>query len=273
MTPRPLIYLIGGNGFVGSAYRRLFAARGMDCVLVGRDDIERLRGTRCDVLINANGNSKKFLADRDPLFDFDASVRSVMESLVAFDAGSYVFLSSGDVYPDPSSPETTGEDQAIDLARVSRYGLHKHLAEQLVMASRRPWLVLRMGGFVGPGLKKNAVYDMLNGDPVWLSPESRLQFIHTDHAADLVWRLVERGVRNEVVNLGAEGLVHLGDLHREIGGEIGGEMGAGSVFREDAAVVRYELSLEKLRRLSGTSLPSSMDDVRRFVAEHRSAAA
>jgi nucleoside-diphosphate-sugar epimerase len=251
-----VIYVLGGAGFVGSAYARLLGDR---ATVITRANYDALRGSTCSVLINANGNSRKFMATRDPLWDFDASVRSVAASLVDFKAERYVFLSSGDVYPDPSRAEATLEDQAIDLARIGRYGLHKYLAEQVVRGAHPDWLVVRMGGFVGPGLKKNAIFDMLAGEPVWLSPESELQFISTDAAARLVWGLVQSGVRGEVVNLGAEGLLNLGAFHRSIG--------SASAFRAGAPTVRYELSLERLRRLSSAPLPRTEACVRDFLKE------
>ena len=76
-----MITIIGGNGFVGSAYARLLAAQGVPHQVVTRENYASLRGGACDVLINANGNSKKFLAAREPLNEFDQSVRSVAQSL------------------------------------------------------------------------------------------------------------------------------------------------------------------------------------------------
>lgn len=258
-----VIYILGGNGFVGSAYARQLAARQLQHQVVTRQNYDSLRGTSCDVLINANGNSKKFLATREPLNEFDQSVRSVAQTLEDFRCGTYVFLSTGDVYPDQSSPAVTQEDQAIDPARQSRYGLHKSLAERLVQGTQQNWLILRMGGFVGPGLKKNAIYDMLSGGPIWLSPQSELQFISTDRAAQMVWNLIEQGARNEIVNLGAQGAINLGTLHKKIG--------SASQFMPDAPTIRFELSLHKLARLTGNSLPSSQAEVESFLASHKKA--
>lgn len=252
-----MIYLIGGNGFVGSAYARLFEARGLAFTIVTRENYDRYRGTSCDILVNANGNSKKFLSTREPMTDFDQSVRSVAQSIEDFRCGAYVLLSTGDVYPEQHAPAVTREDQAIDPTRQSRYGLHKRLAEQLVQGTQPRWIVMRMGGFVGPGLKKNAIYDMQTGAPVWLSPASELQFVSTDRAAALVWRLVEKGVSGEIVNLGAKGLVNLGDLHKSLG--------SASVFQTNAPTVRYELSLEKLERLTGEPLPDARAEVDAFL--------
>lgn len=253
-----MITVIGGNGFVGSAYVRLLAARGIAHRIVTRENYHSLKGTSCDVLINANGNSRKFLAAREPLNEFDQSVRSVAQSLEDFPCKTYVLLSTGDVYPDQSSAVVTGEAQTIDPARQSRYGLHKSIAEQLVRGTQEQWLVMRMGGFVGPGLKKNAIYDMLTGAPVWLSPQSELQFISTDRAAELVWGLVEQGVRNEIVNLGAIGTVQLEALHRKIASR--------SIFMPQAPTILYDVSLDKLQKLSALTLPHSQEQVESFVA-------
>ena len=253
-----MIYIVGGHGFVGSAYVRLCQERGLAHQAIEPDNYQQFVGTECDVLINANGNSSKVLATRDPLKEFDLSVRSVADTLASFRARTYVFLSTGDVYPDPSNPETSDEATPFDIGRTSRYGLHKYLAERLVTGAHPDWLIMRMGGFVGPGIRKNAIFDMLTGAKVWLAPDSQLQFIHTDNAARLVMRLVERGVRREVVNLGAEGLVEIGDLCKRFGSR--------SEFDSGAPSVRFELSLAKLKKLVEMPLPRSQDEVMTFAA-------
>lgn len=251
-----MIFIIGGEGFVGSAYVRLLAGKGLPHQVINRANYDAFAGQACDVLINANGNSKKFMADRDPKWEFDASVRSVAHALEDFKAGYVIHLSTGDVYPDQSSPEVSREEQAIDPARQSRYGAHKYIAETLVRAAAPKHLIMRMGGFVGPGMKKNAIYDMLTGAPVWLQPESQLQFIGTDTAAKLVWGLYESGVRNEVVNLGASGAVRIGDIHARLG--------SASAFQPEARLVQFEISTQKLAHLAGP-LPTSAGEVAAFL--------
>ena len=251
-----MIFVIGGNGYVGSAYPRLFSDLGLEHQVITRENYESFAGRGCDVLINANGNSKKFMADRDPKWEFDASVRTVLHSLEDFPSDCYILLSTGDVYPEQHSPEVSREDAAIDSKRQSRYGLHKHTAEHLVRSIHPRSIVMRMGGFVGPGMKKNAVFDMLNGQPVWLTPDSELQFISTDTAARLVWALYENGVGDEVVNLGAQGVVRIGDLHERLG--------SASPFSPEARRVRFEISTEMLARLTGAPLPTTADEVEAF---------
>jgi len=250
-----MIFVLGGNGFVGSAYVRASRAQGRPCEVITRENYAEFVGRRCDVLVNANGNSKKFLAEKAPLEDFDASVRSVRASLVDFRYDTYVYLSTVDVYPDCSSPETTREEQSLDPARQSRYGFHKHLAEQCVRHVAGEWIIARLGGFVGPGLWKNAICDLLKGGPLWLDPASQLQFMHTDDSAAIVLELIERGVSREVFNVCGRGLISLQEVLDEVPAPV--------EVRAESPRVRYETSVEKLANV--VHVPPTRETVLEFV--------
>jgi nucleoside-diphosphate-sugar epimerase len=253
-----VIYILGGAGFVGSAFTRYCVTHDILHCVITRQNHDAYRGTACDILIDASGSSRKYLAEREPIADFDRSVRQAAISLEAFDAAAYVLISSGDVYDDPSIPALTQESRTLDTARMTRYGLHKFLVEQLVIARHPNWLIIRAGGFVGRGLIKNAIFDMLSGGRLWLSPHSALQYLNTDRAAAIVMALMTAGIRNEIVNLGGCGVVNIGALHAELR--------SSAVFDRAAPTVTYELSLEKLARLSPVALPDSLDMVRAFAA-------
>jgi nucleoside-diphosphate-sugar epimerase len=250
-----MIFLIGGNGFVGSAFARACAAAGREHVVITRQNYQDYRGKACSILVNANGNSKKYLSKDRPLDDFDLSVRSVRASLLDFRYDCYVHLSSCDVYPDCSDPAATAEDAPIDVARQSPYGFHKYLAEQCVRHVARRHLIFRMGGFVGPGLKKNAVFDVLAGGPLWLDPESELQFIHTDRLAEVVLGLAQAGVANDTFNICGRGTVRLSKVVRLVGRDV--------VVQPGAPRVRYEIDLGKISR--HVCLPDTEPAVCAFV--------
>jgi nucleoside-diphosphate-sugar epimerase len=250
-----MIFVVGGNGFVGSAFVRACRASGREHAVITRENYADFRGQPCSVLINANGNSKKFLAAREPLADFDQSVRSVRASLVDFAYDTYVFLSSGDVYPDCSRPELTREATVIDPARQSPYGFHKLLAEMCVRHAARKHLIFRMGGFVGPGLRKNPIYDILHGGPLWLHADSELQFLHTDALAATVLELLDRGVRNETFNIGGKGVIGLREVIDAVGMPV--------TINQPAPQLRYEINLEKISSLVNS--PESRRSVLEFV--------
>lgn len=252
-----MIYVIGGNGFVGSAIARACQRREMEYQILAHDTIERFTGSSCDLLINANGNSKKYMAERDPLWEFDASVRSVRASLSNIRASRYIHLSSCDVYPDCTSPDNTHEEQIIDVAKQSAYGFHKYLAEQCVMRYAPQWLIFRMGGFVGPGLKKNAIYDILHGDPLRLDPRSELQFIHVDTAADIILDLALSKRSHEIFNLCGIGVISISEAMAAAGCSI--------LCEPNSPVVRYEVSTEKLSEI--VELPETRRTVLEFVLQ------
>jgi nucleoside-diphosphate-sugar epimerase len=240
-----MIFIIGGRGFVGSAFARVCEAKGKEYVIITRQNYHEFIGKRCEIIIDANGNSKKFLAKEAPLEDFDASVRSVRSSLVNFKYDCYVYLSSCDVYPDCSSSSITSEDEKIDVSKQSPYGFHKYLAELCVQHAAKRWLIIRFGGFVGPGLKKNAIYDILNGGPLWLDPESELQYMHTDHAAEIVLKLLDLGITNEIFNICGRGVIKLQEVIKVVGGEIPVQPGSPRV--------RYEVNIDKISKLADIS--------------------
>ncbi|MGI0483090.1 NAD-dependent epimerase/dehydratase family protein [Geminocystis sp. CENA526] len=249
------IIIIGGEGFVGSAYVRFCQENNLDFLVINRSNYEQYIGTECDLLINANGNSKKFLAKDNPLLEFDESVRSVRRSIVDFPCKKYIFLSSCDVYPDCSTPESTKEDTVIDITQQSPYGFHKYLAEQCVRHCHNDWLIFRMGGFVGQGLKKNAIFDILYGEKLWLHPDSELQYIHTDTASKVVMEIISKGYTQEIFNLCGNGLVKLQDVIDRTDSKV--------KVNYDSTPVCYEVSIEKIESL--VNIPSTHETVMNFV--------
>ncbi|MBI1920693.1 MAG: NAD-dependent epimerase/dehydratase family protein [Geobacter sp.] len=250
-----MIFIMGGNGFVGSAFVRLCRRSGIPYAIIDRQNYQSFVGRTCDIFINANGNSKKFLSDKEPLTDFDASIRTVCASLHDFRYGKYILCSSCDVYPDVADPARNREDAAIESKRLSRYGFHKYVAEQFVRYEADNHLIFRCGGFVGPGMKKNAIFDILSGGPLWLDPESELQFIHTDRAADIVWQLIGQGVTNETLNLCGKGLIKLASVIDKVGHPV--------TVNDGSPRVTYHISTEKIEKY--VEIPPTRETVTAFV--------
>ncbi|WP_413173121.1 NAD-dependent epimerase/dehydratase family protein [Anabaena azotica] len=250
------VFILGGQGFVGSAYARWAVANQIDYTVITRDNYAEYVGSSCDLFINANGNSRKYLAKESPLEEFDASVRSVKKSLIDFHSNCYIHLSSCDVYPDCSQPSTTKEDNIINISQQSPYGFHKYLAEQCVIHSHSNWIIFRMGGFVGNGMKKNPIFDILQGQRLWVHPQSQLQYINTDAAASIVLELALSGkYKNEIFNICGEGLIELMEVINLVGSQVKVE--------PNSPKVNYEISLEKIQQV--VKLPQTRETVLKFV--------
>ncbi len=199
--------VIGASGFVGSAFVRQGQAAGYAVTPITRENYASVAGQSFEVVVDAAANSRKYLAEEHPLEDFRLSVEHRLRTLLDFRADLHLHVSSVDVYEDLASPETTREDRVIDVARTSRYGFHKLLAEEMVRHRAKKWLTVRLAGMVGPGLKKNPVYDILHDLPLRIHPDSRYQFMATDDAARISLALLEAGARNEAFNVCGRGLI------------------------------------------------------------------
>ncbi len=252
-----MILVLGGEGFIGSAFVRYCRAHDLPHASVHRRNYAEWRGASCDVLINANGSSSKRLAADDPLEDFDRAVRSAAAVAADFKPSLYVFVSSGEVYGTEPLLAETDETRELLPEQQGAYGFHRRLAELCARRTAAGWLILRGGGFVGPGLSKNAICDILRGGPLWLGLDSELQYLHTDDAARLTFELVGQGISGEAVNLSARGVVRLRDVV--------------TWARTSPTVVpgsptqRKEMTVDELARY--VAVPSTQDTVRRFVAD------
>jgi nucleoside-diphosphate-sugar epimerase len=251
------IFVLGGRGLLGSALTRFCERTGRTVTVIGRDNYANVQGRHCKIFVNANGNSRKPLAAKDPVSEFDASVRSVRASLVDFRFQRYVHLSSCDVYSDCTSPASTNEEQVPDPASQSTYGFHKYIAEQCVRHAAKDWLIFRLGGFIGPGLKKNAIFDIIHGGPLFLDPASELQFLHTDRAAEIIFQILDQGVCNDIFNLSGGGVVRLSEVAALYPGSIAVSPGS--------PIVRYEMTLAKISRY--VQPPETRPEVMAFVRQ------
>ena len=253
------VTVIGGRGLVGSAFVRLLKDRPeIRLRVVTRETYATEAGVYSDLVIDASGNSRKFIADDRPLEDMALTVEHRLRTLLDFPAGLHVHVSSVDVYPDLTSPESTREDQPIDGSRSSHYGFHKLLAEELVRHYAPRWLIVRLAGMVGPGLRKNPVFDVLHGNPIRIHPDSEYQFMHTDDVARIVWHLVERGIFPDVVNVVGEGLISVRGLAAMAGLPLNA-----SALNCDIGPRIVHASTARLRCLM--PVPSTRDAVSTFV--------
>ena len=251
------VLVMGGKGFVGSAVVTEASRRNLKVMVIGRDNYHKLTGTSCDILINADGNSRKYLATQDPKRDFDLSVTSTAQSLFDFKPMCYVYLSSIDVYSNVSDPRENVETSKIDFSKTSEYGFHKYLAEELVRYHASNWLIVRMGGFVGNGLWKNSIYDVLKRKPLRVHPDSEYQYLNTRDFAVILFDLIQRKERCEIFNIAGHGVMSLSEIASLIPDS---QLPFG---RKDGYIERYEVNIEKIKSLF--RIPQTRDTVATFI--------
>lgn len=164
--------LIGFTGFVGSTLLRQRSAEH----LFRASNIEEIRGQDYDLVLCAGAPGQKWLANQQPEAD-RASINKLTGALRGVRAKTFVLLSTVDVFRDPAGVD---EMTPIDTHSLQPYGLHRRELELFVQQQFERHLVIRLPGLVGPGLRKNVIYDLAHENNVaQIDPRGVFQFYPT----------------------------------------------------------------------------------------------
>lgn len=199
--------VIGGNGLVGKSIVDKLRLKNKNVISLDKDNYKEYIGKKTNVLINANGNSYRFKANNDPLWDYNSSVQSVLNTFKDFQYDLYIYVSTVDVYNDLNNPSNNSEKVSIEPSKLDYYGFHKWISERLVQKYCSNSIILRLGTILGKYLKKGPIYDLLNNNPLHMSIESQLTFIDTDIISRVLLGLIKMKKKNEIYNLTGSGFV------------------------------------------------------------------
>jgi nucleoside-diphosphate-sugar epimerase len=185
--------LIGYTGFVGST---LLRARSFDACLRSTD-IDAIRGRAFDTIYCCGAPAEKWRANKDPAED-RARLATLTNALGEVEARRFVLISTI-IHPDVGQP----------------YGLHRLQLEEFCR-SRFDTTVIRLPGLYGRGLKKNAIFDLLNGRSVDAIPGNAcFQFYDISRIHSDIERILGDGI--ETTNITAEP-VAMTDVARQVFG-------------------------------------------------------
>jgi len=205
--------VIGGTGLLGSTLVSYFEGK-YTVIFINRENYAEHVGTNFDIIINANGNSRRFWANQNPLDDFLASTASVHESVLDFSCDLYIYISSTDVYENHVEQKSTEESVNISPMGLSSYGFNKYLGELIVKKYSQKYLILRSSMMLGSKLKKGPFYDIINNNPIYVTLQTKLQLITTNAIAEIIEVLLENTIRNEIINVGGTGVFNFMDIQK-----------------------------------------------------------
>ncbi|MGZ9190327.1 MAG: pyridine nucleotide transhydrogenase [Nitrospira sp.] len=146
--------LIGYSGFVGTT---LLKQTSFDS-LYRSTTIAKIIGQSFDTVVCAAAPAQKWIANREPEAD-RATINGLIEHLKSLTCQMFILISTVDVY---NSPNGVDEDTPVGEAGLHAYGLHRRLLEKFVAGHFPNHLIIRLPGLVGPGLRKNVIFDLLN---------------------------------------------------------------------------------------------------------------
>jgi nucleoside-diphosphate-sugar epimerase len=143
--------LIGYTGFVGSTLMKQIEFDDF----YRSTNIEEIKGKEYDLLICSGAPAQKWLACKEPEADI-ANINKLMGALATVKVKKVILMSTVDVF---KSSMLAYENTPVDENDLNPYGLHRRILEKFVANTFTDSLVVRLPGLVGPGLKKNIIYD------------------------------------------------------------------------------------------------------------------
>jgi nucleoside-diphosphate-sugar epimerase len=149
--------LIGYTGFVGGNLLRQLPFE----ALFNSANIDQISGRSFDLVVCAGVRAEKWKANADPERDLDG-IESLTRALEHVETRKLVLISTVDVFLDPVGVD---EESPTPTTGLHAYGRNRRRLEQIV-ASRFDALIVRLPALYGPGLKKNALYDLLHDNEV-----------------------------------------------------------------------------------------------------------
>ncbi|MBU1853972.1 MAG: hypothetical protein KJ957_08030 [Candidatus Omnitrophica bacterium] len=248
------VAVLGADGFLGAAIFTVLSDH-YDTEAITRSNYYEKCGKKFDLFVNANGNSRRYWANSNAYKDFEASTISVYQTMSDFTVGYYVYISSSDVYASHCDKLSTVEGAAIFPEKLCSYGFHKYLSELIVKKHAEKYLILRNSAMVGENMKKGPLWDALCGEPLFVTLDTKLQFISTRAVGDIIVKLFEGGVHNDTFNAGGSGTFSFAQAEDILQKKL--------VVRSDATRQIYEMNIYKLREKF--NLKSSYDYVTEFL--------
>ena len=121
-------------------------------------NIHDIAGQSFDAVYCAGAPAQKWLANKDPAGDL-ARIKALIAQLQTVRCRQFVLISTVDVF---GQPQGVDEHSPVEERGLHAYGLHRRMLEQFVMDHFPSYLIVRLPGLVGPGLRKNVIYDLLN---------------------------------------------------------------------------------------------------------------
>ena len=187
--------LIGHTGFVGStiAAQRSFSDH------YNSSNIQEIAGRSFDTVVCAGVSAVKWLANREPEADL-AGIKRLTDVLRGVTARRFVLISTVDVYRDPVAMT---ERNVPPEQGLHPYGRHRLALERLVAERFPQHCIVRLPALFGPGLKKNALYDLMHGNRVdSIVQNARFQWYPLTRLADDLDTITAAGI--DLINIVAE---------------------------------------------------------------------
>lgn len=148
--------LVGFSGYVGSSLRKQTCFEKQ----YRSSNIKEIQGQTFDIVVCAAAPAQKWIANREPLADFK-NIEGLIKHLKTITCSTFILISTVDIFQNAIG---VNEGSPVIEAGLHPYGLHRRMLEKFVEDYFANHLIARLPGLVGPGLRKNVIFDFLNNN-------------------------------------------------------------------------------------------------------------
>jgi dTDP-4-dehydrorhamnose reductase len=148
--------LIGYSGFVGSTLLKQATFES----LYRSINIASIEGQQFDMIVCAGAPAQKWIANQEPEED-RKKIEGLIAQLKTVQCKTFILISTVDVF---SNSMGVDEESRVDESGLNAYGLHRRMLEKFVGSHFPNHLIVRLPGLIGPGLRKNIIFDLLNNN-------------------------------------------------------------------------------------------------------------
>ncbi|MDX1915674.1 MAG: hypothetical protein SFU55_08830 [Methylophilus sp.] len=146
--------LIGYTGFVGTTLLKQAKFES----LYRSTNIGEINHQTFDMVVCAGAPAQKWIANKDPAADL-LKIEGLIAHLKTITCKTLILISTVDVFKKAIDVD---ENTVVDEEGLNAYGLHRRYLEKFVEEHFKNYLIVRLPGLVGPGLRKNVIFDFLN---------------------------------------------------------------------------------------------------------------
>lgn len=146
--------LIGYTGFVGSTLLKQTCFQDYYRSI----NIGDIAGQHYNTVVCAGAPAQKWIANREPEAD-KVKIEALISHLKLVTSKTFILISTIDVFKNPIDVD---EGTTVNEDDLQAYGLHRRMLEKFVENHFTNYLIVRLPGLVGPGLRKNVIFDFLN---------------------------------------------------------------------------------------------------------------
>lgn len=185
--------LIGHTGFVGSN----ILVQSPFAFTYNSKNIGEIQNKTFELVVCAGAPGTKWIANKNPEADL-STIQKLMDNLKTINCKRLVLISTIDVYSPASGVD---ENTQINKDILQPYAKHRRQLEEFV-ENNFDSLIIRLPGIFGQGLKKNVIYDLLNGSTQNINPASQLQFYWLNYIWADITKALEQNLK--VINFATE---------------------------------------------------------------------